>query len=108
MNGIPENYLDDDEYEDEDSEENPEGCGHDNTGQEATNMIENLINSPQFLELREQARENPAVIQNWLAGLEVSNPAIFGFLSQNPDLLEQIFLGNDDDDIEIDDDNVNA
>ena len=104
LSGIPEGAEDGD-WEDEDSQEDG-NSDSDEQGQTAAGLIGNLINSPQFLALREQARDDPTVIQTWLDGLQGTNPGIYAFLSENPEMVEQLFLGDEEDGIEIDGDQV--
>jgi hypothetical protein len=103
LSGIPDGAEDGD-WDDEDSQE--DANSDDEQGQTAAGLIGNLINSPQFLALREQARDDPSVIQTWLDGLQGTNPGIYAFLSENPDMVEQLFLGDEEDGIEIDGDQV--
>lgn len=61
--------------------------------QEQFNMIQQLVSSPEFQAIRQQAQENPQIIPQLLQFLQQSNPQLFQLLSQNPNLLAALIMG---------------
>lgn len=61
--------------------------------QEQFNMIQQLVGSPEFQAIRQQAQANPQIIPQLLQFLQQSNPQLFQLLSQNPNLLAALLLG---------------
>ena len=61
--------------------------------QEQFDMIQQLVGSPEFQAIRQQAQQNPQIIPQLLQFLQQSNPQLFQLLSQNPNLLAALLLG---------------
>lgn len=61
--------------------------------QEQFDMIQQLIGTPEFQTIRQQAQQNPQIIPQLLQFLQQSNPQLFQLLSQNPNLLAALLLG---------------
>jgi len=61
--------------------------------QEQFDMIQQLVSSPEFQAIRQQAQANPQIIPQLLQFLQQSNPQLFQLLSQNPNLLAALLLG---------------
>jgi len=57
-------------------------------------LIQQLISSPAFLNLREQARTNPDSIPALLQMLQQNYPSLFALFNQNPQLLIAILAGD--------------
>ena len=87
MNGIPEVI--------EDEGDEPEGINLGSLTQEQAETIQNFINSDEFRTLREQAQQDPNVIQTLMQNLQTSHPQIHSVLSQNPEILEELLLGSE-------------
>ena len=51
--------------------------------QEQFNMIQQLVGSPEFQAIRQQAQANPQIIPQLLQFLQQSNPQLFQLFSQN-------------------------
>ncbi len=64
--------------------------------QEQFNMIQQLVGSPEFQAIRQQAQANPQIIPQLLQFLQQSNPQLFQLFSQNPNLLAAILLGENE------------
>ena len=65
--------------------------------QEQFNMVQQLVSSPEFQALRQQAQANPQIVPQLLQFLQQSNPQLFQLLSQNPNLLAALLMGQGDD-----------
>lgn len=61
--------------------------------QEQFDMIQQLVGSPEFQAIRQQAQQNPQIIPQLLQFLQQTNPQLFQLLSQNPNLLAALLLG---------------
>lgn len=61
--------------------------------QEQFDMIQQLVGTPEFQAIRQQAQQNPQIIPQLLQFLQQSNPQLFQLLSQNPNLLAALLLG---------------
>lgn len=59
-------------------------------------MIQQLVGTPEFQAIRQQAQNNPQIIPQLLQFLQQSNPQMFQLLSQNPNLLAALILGQVD------------
>lgn len=57
-------------------------------------MIQQLVSTPEFMAIREQARANPQIIPQLLAFLQQSNPQLYELFVQNPNLLVALIMGN--------------
>jgi hypothetical protein len=61
--------------------------------QEQFDMIQQLVGTPEFQAIRQQAQANPQIIPQLLQFLQQTNPQLFALLSQNPNLLAALLLG---------------
>ena len=64
--------------------------------QEQMILIQQLISSPAFVQLREQALTNPESLPSLLQMLQQNYPSLFALFNQNPQLLIAILAGNFD------------
>ena len=93
LNGIPED-LEGDSQEDY-ADENIPIDGQVNIDPENNPLI-NFINSPQFEDIRQQAQNDPDVLNQLLANLQQNNPILHQVQTDNPQILQQL-LGNQED-----------
>ena len=56
-------------------------------------MIQQLVNTPEFAAIRQQARANPQIIPQLLQFLQQSNPELFQLFQSNPSLLVALIMG---------------
>jgi len=56
-------------------------------------MVQQLVSTPEFQAIRQQAQLNPQIIPQLLQFLQQSNPQLFQLLSANPNLLAALLLG---------------
>lgn len=56
-------------------------------------MIQQLANSPEFVAIRQQARQNPQIIPQLLQFLQHSNPELYQLFQANPTLLIGLIMG---------------
>lgn len=61
--------------------------------QEQFDMIQQLVGTPEFQAIRQQAQQNPQIIPQLLQFLQQTNPQLFALLSANPNLLAALLLG---------------
>ena len=61
--------------------------------QEQFDMVQQLVGTPEFQAIRQQAQLNPQIIPQLLQFLQQSNPQLFQLLSANPQLLAALLLG---------------
>ena len=61
--------------------------------QEQFDMVQQLVSTPEFQAIRQQAQLNPQIIPQLLQFLQQSNPQLFQLLSANPNLLAALLLG---------------
>lgn len=94
LNGIPDHIL-------EDIANPPQPGQNVQPGQQAIQMtqqqlqtLQQLANSPAFVQLRQQAQNNPAVIPQFLQILQQQNPSLYNLFVQNPQLLSALLTGN--------------
>ena len=62
--------------------------------QEQYQMIQQLVSTPEFMAIRQQARANPQIIPQLLQFLQQSNQELYNLFVQNPNLLVALIMGN--------------
>jgi UV excision repair protein RAD23 len=57
-------------------------------------LLLGLVSSPQFAQIRQLVQANPSALPNILQSIAQSSPQLFQLISQNPELFEQLLLGD--------------
>ena len=71
-----------------------EGVQNIHITEEQLQQIEQLVSHPAFETLRQQAQQNPQVITDFVQMLQQSHPNLHQLISQNPELLTALLMGN--------------
>lgn len=96
LNGIPQHILDDITAPPQPQQGQNQGQGQQQVQmtQQQLQTIQQLANSPAFVQLRQQAQANPQVIPQFLQILQQQNPSLYNLFVQNPQLLTALLTGN--------------
>lgn len=57
-----------------------------------TAILAQLINSPQFVQIKQLLRTNPAALQPVLAQIQQSSPQIYALIASNPEAFERLIM----------------
>eukprot|EP00919_Chromeraceae_sp_WS-2016_P002416 GHVR01005852.1.p3 GENE.GHVR01005852.1~~GHVR01005852.1.p3 ORF type:complete len:102 (+),score=11.08 GHVR01005852.1:1858-2163(+) len=62
------------------------------TGEMGAQVLAGLVNNPQFVQIRNLIRSNPAALQPVLQQIAQTSPQLYNLISQNPEAFERLIL----------------
>jgi UV excision repair protein RAD23 len=93
LNGIPQHILNEMTQPQAQTTQQP-GQQTIQMSQQQLQTLQQLANSPAFVQIRQQAQNNPAIIPQFLTIMQQQNPSLYNLFMQNPQLLSALLTGN--------------